>query len=1131
MTFPTRLWLFLALLLAVSGSVALTPAAAAQAMNPPELVLHIGHFDKVTTLAFSPDNRLVASASVDQTIKIWDVKTKSLSYSLTGNPGRISGLAFSPDSAELYSVSVMGQLRAWDTHSGDILSLPVVQWAKRSGVPALSMRGQLATIWCGGKEAEILLVAIANADKSIRLQKIDMKARKVADVGTLSGHQADVLALTFSPDGKTLASGDKAGKVRTWDTEDGSLQRNLSGHAMRIDDLAFSADSRMLADACFDGESFLYDLKTGKRVGELNMNRPEDGVGAVAFSPDGLQVVTGGHGGPKGNEYLKMWDAKTYQEKQVLKGHEGFVSALAYSANGALIASGSRDNTVRLWNARTGQEVGSSGSIDYLTSLAFSPDGKSLASGSGDKQVRLWNALTGVMEHILTGHTGGVKAVVYSSDGALLASGGKDGKALIWNAHTGVLLQTLTSPGGAVNALAFSADKTLLVGGCGATYAAGSVQVWDLKTGMVAKTLEGQSLQPVKAVAFTPDGGQIVSASEYGGGGEVRFWEAKTGAQLFKEFGHGFHALALTSDGKTLLTGGAVLEAPGDPTGDELKVWNARTQTLQKTLTAIGTGGGINALALSPDNITAVSGSQDRQIRVWNIRTGETLKTFSGHPAPVVALALTASGDRLATAGADNTLRIWHLNSGKLLATLIPLPAETPFRESTDWLAITPDGYYDGSAGAGRLIQWRMGDNLYPIEAFENKLHRPERVIKALDPVPLPFGNVTFLPPVPEQRTNIGMPPQIIFNSPQADQSVMGNRVSVKLTVTSSSKIAQIEVLANGRPLGAKPISIEAKPISIEAKPIEIGNRSLPAGHTNLQQFQMEVILPLGETQVTLTARAADASGLQAREELRVNPVGAVAVAGNLYVLAVGVSHYKNPKYNLKYAGSDAAAFARLWKERSATLYQKVEVTQLTDDQATSANIRAAFKKLQEKASPADSVVIFLSGHGVQANASDYYFASQDIDATSIETVRHTGLPWMALEETLGALKARHVFMFLDACHSGNALGGQLSSSESLAGLLVKQAGVMVFSSSRGSEFSYELDELHHGAFTAAILEGIGEGKANFDIGGQHDGVITAIELLTYLRARVPQLTGNMQTPTCPLMRDFGEASPLARGR
>jgi uncharacterized caspase-like protein len=145
--------------------------------------------------------------------------------------------------------------------------------------------------------------------------------------------------------------------------------------------------------------------------------------------------------------------------------------------------------------------------------------------------------------------------------------------------------------------------------------------------------------------------------------------------------------------------------------------------------------------------------------------------------------------------------------------------------------------------------------------------------------------------------------------------------------------------------------------------------------------------------------------------------------------------------------------------------------------------------------------------------------------------VRETALPWTLFQSTLAQVKAKRVFLFLDACHSGSVLGNQQASSEQLAEALVRRSGVLVFASSRGSEVSYEDARLRHGAFTAAPLEGIGQGKADLSIGRGRDGRITAEELLTYLRIRVPEMTQNRQTPTCPLLYDFGEAYLLAHAR
>jgi hypothetical protein len=346
-----------------------------------------------------------------------------------------------------------------------------------------------------------------------------------------------------------------------------------------------------------------------------------------------------------------------------------------------------------------------------------------------------------------------------------------------------------------------------------------------------------------------------------------------------------------------------------------------------------------------------------------------------------------------------------------------------------------------------------------------------------------------------------------------------------------------LEVGAKPLEVGAKPLEVGAKPLEVGAKPLEVGAKPIPTAHRMLQRFRVEVPLPAGEPNVTLTAVAYNGQRLQARDTVRLTRDGAAAVpyasnSGTLYVLAVGVSRYRNSNYNLKYASRDAATFADLWREQGGSaLYRGVSVISLTEANATAPRVRAALFQILERATENDTVALFLSGHGVQVGDAEYYFATHEIDATTAPRIAETALPWKVLQTTLAAVKARRVLLFLDACHSGNALGTRQAENERMAELLVKRAGVMVFASSRGSEYSYELDAARQGAFTAALVEAVAGGKADLEVAGRRDGTVTAEELLVYLRARVPQLTNNRQTPSCPLLRDFGDAYPVARAR
>src|SRR5205807_2045057 len=174
-----------------------------------------------------------------------------------------------------------------------------------------------------------------------------------------------------------------------------------------------------------DGIAKVWDTASGEQQQELQMNRPGDGVGAVAISPDNATVLTGGHGGVKGKEYLMLWDRQSGNEIRALSGHEAYVSAVAFSPDGRFFVSGSRDNTLRVWDrTRNGAEPPSHavGTRARVPAVAYDPGSGTLASAGADGAVRLWSARAGALTRATAGHTGPVSAVAFSPDGRRLAS-------------------------------------------------------------------------------------------------------------------------------------------------------------------------------------------------------------------------------------------------------------------------------------------------------------------------------------------------------------------------------------------------------------------------------------------------------------------------------------------------------------------------------------------------------------------------------------------------------------------------------------------------------------------------------------------------------------------------------------
>ncbi len=249
-------------------------------------------------------------------------------------------------------------------------------------------------------------------------------------------------------------------------------------------------------------------------------------MSSVAFSPDGKRIVSGSW-----DQTVRVWDAQTGQELSPLKGHTGEVFSVAFSPDGKRIVSGSGDRTIRVWDAQTGQEAFSlKGHTSIVTSVSYSPDGKRIVSGSQDKTVKVWDAKTGEEALSLKGHTGSVFSVAISPDGKRIVSGSGDATLRVWDAQTGQELFPLKGHTRAVYCVAFSPDGKRIVSGSGDR----TLLLWDAQTGQELFPLKGHT-DGVTCVAFSPDGKRIVSGS---GDPTLRVWDAQTGQELFPLKGH-----------------------------------------------------------------------------------------------------------------------------------------------------------------------------------------------------------------------------------------------------------------------------------------------------------------------------------------------------------------------------------------------------------------------------------------------------------------------------------------------------------------------------------------------------------------------------------------------------------------
>jgi WD40 repeat protein len=762
------------------------------------------------------------------------------------------------------------------------------------------------------------------------------------------------------------------------------------------------------------------------------------------MTPDGERIVTAG-----ADHDARLWSVKGGQEIARMSGHGDKVSGLALSPEGNVIATGDAQGEIRLWDIGTGKlERVLAHEHSQIRALVFARAGRMLVSALGYPPYRVIGRDIGSGDAVLTyrGHDNVVSAAALSPDGKWIATaGGQNSEIHVWNSESGVVVRKLGGVGRAVWSVGFARAPLAL--------AWGNVDPCPEERLSCPKE-HGVLERQIRL----PSGERL---------GDVLAVDAPTAS-----FIRAVEAL----DGDMALD-----HRMPDPKGYEsILDIKGRDGVLASIARGPTSGYRHRAYTFTPDAHGVVSGGANGTLTAHDL-TGRQIAGFVGHEGDVLAVAVSPDGRYLTSGSGDQTVKLWNAATGELIVSLF---------EGSDgeWVMWTPQGYYTGSPGADRFVGWQVNrgrdrtPDFVSAAQLRSRLNRPDVVERAID-LASAEDAIRDAPGTTFTLADLIARPVPRF-SITATAHELGARPgygSVRVTLAETlDPVKVIRVYVNG-----------LRAANVIAKKTAGGG--FPAGDQTV-----EVPLAAGRNEVRIVAvnavgETSDSVLIERKE------AGRLDSRGSLYVVAIGVDKYPNAQGRLKdlaYAGSDASAFADAAVRRLGPLHDKATSEILVNapgsDAPTASRIRAALDMLRQ-AEDNDTIVIFLAGHGVN-DGENYRFMPTDAERAAKGWSTDKTISWHEIEEVLQAAKGRRL-LFVDTCRSGNAFNQRLGNS-------AYHINVIAYASARWDQAALERNDLKHGLFTYAVVEGL-DGKVQASAAGQP---VTTARLFQFVQSRVASL-------------------------
>ena len=771
--------------------------------------------------------------------------------------------------------------------------------------------------------------------------------------------------------------------------------------------------------------------------------------------------------------------------------HRGkWINSISFNRQKAWLTTTGHDNVIRIFDLSKGtlvQEFKSLVSTEVNSSL--SPDGKYLAILRSSGLVTVWNMKLGkriYAENFINDAETGINSIAIDNEKRLYIAYSSKGwevrslKGAVLGSHSYTLTQN--SDEGHISFL-FPGHNIIAVKNTDRS----DFQVYNLETGRHLFTGDHSW---VYGIDISKDGEELISASS--AGRDFKIWDAQTGRflQRIKEREIQVTEPLYHFDGDRILAGSQdrrllVLSKSAGKKVDEILAHGIEGNASESW---------VQSLAINKKGNQFVSGGNDNMI---SLRNAETLQETAklNHQGEVKDLQFLSEKVLISTGGGRT--RLWNLETEQAIADIYD------FNEQ-DWLVVGKDGRFDGSDGGMQKLHYVNGKQTIELDAFFDTYYTPRLLARKLK------GNEGEMAPVSSENTiserEYQPLPMVEITTPASD-------------VEASAAQAEITVRATDQGGGVEDLRLyhNGKLISQDQRGL------VKKEHTNAIERTYRVTLVAGQN--VFKAKAYNSERVEAespRRTILFNKEEQQA-GTDLYVLAVGINKYKNPKYNLNYGRPDAKAFVESVEEYGADIFGSITTETLFDEQATKSNMEHVFEAFVSQARPQDAFIFYYAGHGVmsegsQKQNSDFFLIPHDITQLygSDDQLQNRGLSAAQMKTFCSRIPARKQLVLLDACQSGAAVetfAYRGAAEEKAIAQLARSVGMVVLAATGSEQFASEFRQLGHGVFTYALLKGM-SGEAD---GSSQDGKITVKEIEAYLNDRIPELSteyrGEVQYP------------------